>query len=236
VSGLSSQNMQKQIYKSMKAVILLSGGQDSTTCLYWAKKHFKEVFAIGFDYGQMHVKELEQAQKIAKDANVSYKIFDVKNLLAKSSLTEKTNHNEKSYINNNLPASFTSGRNILFLSIAGSYAGELGVNDIITGVCQTDYSGYPDCRKTSIDAMQNVLSLAYGNGDFRIHTPLMYLDKAETWKLAKELNCLDVIINDTLTDYNGNQTMNEWGMGVNDNPATELRVKGFYEAKKNNWI
>ncbi len=228
--------MQKQIYKSMKAVILLSGGQDSTTCLYWAKKHFKEVFAIGFDYGQMHVKELEQAQKIAKDANVSYKIFDVKNLLAKSSLTEKTNHNEKSYINNNLPASFTSGRNILFLSIAGSYAGELGVNDIITGVCQTDYSGYPDCRKTSIDAMQNVLSLAYGNGDFRIHTPLMYLDKAETWKLAKELNCLDVIINDTLTDYNGNQTMNEWGMGVNDNPATELRVKGFYEAKKNNWI
>jgi 7-cyano-7-deazaguanine synthase len=220
----------------MKAVILLSGGQDSTTCLYWAKKHFKEVFAIGFDYGQMHIKELEQAKKIAKDANVSYKIFDVKNLLAKSSLTEKTNHNEKSYLSEGLPASFTSGRNILFLSIAGSYASELRINDIITGVCQTDYSGYPDCRKTSIDAMQNVLSLAYGNGDFRIHTPLMYLNKAETWKLAKELNCLEVIINDTLTDYNGNQTMNEWGMGVNDNPATDLRVKGFYEAKKNNWI
>jgi 7-cyano-7-deazaguanine synthase len=228
--------MQKIIYNMKKAVILLSGGQDSATCLYWAKKHFKKVYAIGFDYGQMHVKELDQAKKIASNANVSYKIFDVKNLLAKSSLTEKTNHNEKSYINKDLPASFTSGRNILFLSIAGSYASELGVNDIITGVCQTDYSGYPDCRKTSIDAMQNVLSLAYGNGDFRIHTPLMYLDKAETWKLAKELNCLEVIINDTLTDYNGNQTMNEWGMGINDNPSTELRVKGFYEAKKNNWI
>jgi 7-cyano-7-deazaguanine synthase len=228
--------MQKQIYKNMKAVILLSGGQDSTTCLYWAKTHFSEIYAIGFDYGQMHVNELEKAKKIAKDANVNYKIFDIKGLLAKSSLTEKTDHNQKSHINEDLPASFTSGRNILFLSIAGSYASELGINDIVTGVCQTDYSGYPDCRRTSIDAMQNVLSLAYGNGDFRIHTPLMYLNKAETWKLAKELNCLDVIINDTLTDYNGNQTMNEWGMGENNNPATELRVKGFYEAKQKGWI
>jgi len=219
-----------------KAIILLSGGQDSTTCLYWAKKNFSEVYAIGFDYGQMHVKELEQAIKIASDAKVDYKIFNIKNLLAKSSLTEKSNHNEKSYINDDLPASFTSGRNILFLSIAGSYAAELGINDIITGVCQTDYSGYPDCRKTSIDAMQNVLSLAYGNGDYRIHTPLMYLDKAETWKLANELNCLNVIINDTLTDYNGAEVMNEWGMGINNNPATELRAKGFYEAKQKGWI
>ena len=220
----------------MKAVILLSGGQESTTCLYWAKKNFKEVFAIGFDYGQMHFKELEQAQKIASDAKINYKIFDIKNLLAKSSLTEKSNHNEKSYINNDLPASFTSGRNILFLSIAGSYAAELGINDIITGVCQTDYSGYPDCRKTSIDAMQNVLSLAYGNGDYRIHTPLMYLDKAETWKLANKLGCLNIIINDTLTDYNGSEIMNEWGRGVNNNQATELRVKGYYKAKEKGWI
>jgi queuosine biosynthesis protein QueC len=141
----------------MKALVLLSGGQDSTTCLYWAKKHFSEVFAIGFDYGQMHVKELEQAQKIALDAQINYKIFDIKGLLAKSSLTEKTDHNKKSHINKDLPASFTSGRNILFLSIAGSYASDMGINDIITGVCQTDYSGYPDCRRTSIDAMQNVL-------------------------------------------------------------------------------
>lgn len=220
----------------MRALILLSGGQDSTTCLYWAKKQFSEVYAVGFDYGQMHVKELEQAKKIAKDANVHYKVFDIKGILAKSSLTEKTDHNKKSYINPNLPASFTSGRNIVFLSIAGSYASELGINDIVMGVCQTDYSGYPDCRRTSIDAMQTVLSLAYGNGDFRIHTPLMYLTKAETWKLAKELNCLDVIINDTLTDYNGDETMNEWGMGVNNNPATRLRVEGYYEAKSKGWI
>lgn len=217
-------------------IVLLSGGQDSTTCLYWAKQHFDKVLAVGFDYGQMHVKELEHAKKIARDANVDYKIFDVKNLLAKSSLTEKTDHNERSHINNELPASFTAGRNILFLAIAGSYASDQGINDIITGVCQTDYSGYPDCRKTSIDAMQNVLSLAYGNGDFRIHTPLMYIDKAQTWKLAKELGCLEVVINDSLTDYNGNETMNEWGMGVNNNPATDLRVKGYYEAKEKGWL
>jgi len=219
-----------------KAVILLSGGQDSTTCLFWAKKRFEEVYAIGFDYGQMHIKELKQATKIAKEANVSYKIFDVKNLLAPSSLTKHSNHNKASDINKDLPASFTSGRNILFISIAASYAASKGINNIITGVCQTDYSGYPDCRKTTMDAMQNVLSLGYGNGDYQIHTPLMYLDKAETWKLAKDLDCLDIIINDTLTDYNGSELMNEWGRGVNDNHATELRMKGYYKAKKNNWI
>ena len=220
----------------MKTVILLSGGQDSTTCLYWAKKYFTEIYAIGFDYGQMHVKELEQAQKIAKDANVSYKIFDVKNLLAPSSLTEKTDHNKQSEINNELPASFTAGRNILFLTIAGSYCAEIGANDIITGVCQTDYSGYPDCRRNTIDAIQLSLSLGLGFGDIKIHTPLMYLNKAETWKMAKDLNCLDVIINDTLTDYNGSMIKNEWGYGENNNPATDLRVKGFYEAKQKNWI
>lgn len=219
-----------------KAVILLSGGQDSTTCLYWAKRKFKEVYAIGFDYGQMHVKELEQAKKIAFKACVEYKIFNIKDLLAPSSLTEKTNHNEYSKINKNLPASFTAGRNLLFLTIASSYGASLGINDIITGVCQTDYSGYPDCRRNTIDSQQLTLSLGIGIGDIRIHTPLMYLNKAETWKLSNELGCLDIIINDTLTDYNGNETFNEWGMGINNNPATELRIKGYYEAKQKGWI
>lgn len=226
--------MQNEIYK--KAVILLSGGQDSTTCLFWAKQRFSEVYAVGFDYGQMHIKEIEQAKKIAQNAGVSYKIFDIKNLLAKSSLTEKSDHNESSNINPDLPASFTAGRNILFLTIAASYAAEIGANDLVTGVCQTDYSGYPDCRKTTIDAMQLCLSLGIGIGDIRIHTPLMYLTKAETWKMAKDLNCLDIIINDTLTDYNGSMTKNEWGFGDDNNPATHLRKKGYYEAKQNGWI
>ena len=220
----------------MKAIVLLSGGQDSTTCLYWAKERFSDIYAIGFDYGQMHVKELEQAKKISKDANVEYKVFDIKGLLTKSSLTEKSDHNKESHINKDLPASFTAGRNILFLSIAGSYLAEVGANDIVTGVCQTDYSGYPDCRRTTINAIENSLSLGLGIGDVRIHTPLMYINKAETWKMANELGCLDVIINDTLTDYNGNMTKNEWGYGVNNNPATDLRVKGYYEAKSNGWI
>ena len=219
-----------------KAVVLLSGGQDSTTCLYWALKNFDEVHAIGFDYGQMHKQELEQARMIADRAGVNYVIKDVKDLLATSSLIEHSDHNKASYLDASLPASFTSGRNILFLSIAASYAAEIGINDVITGVCQTDYSGYPDCRRTTIDAMQNVLSLGYGNGDYRIHTPLMYLTKAETWKLANDLNILEVIVNDTLTDYDGDMTQNEWGKGNENNPASELRMKGFYEAKAKNWV
>jgi 7-cyano-7-deazaguanine synthase len=219
-----------------KAIVLLSGGQDSTTCLYWAKKEFEQIQAIGFDYGQSHKQELIQAKKIADNISVKYKIFDVKGLLAKSSLINHTDHTEESYLDSNLPASFTAGRNILFLTIAASYGAEKGITDLVTGVCQTDYSGYPDCRKTTIDSLQTTLSLGLGAGDYRIHTPLMYLDKAQTWKMAKELNCLDVIINDTMTDYNGDMTKNEWGFGNKDNPATELRVKGYYQAKEKGWI
>lgn len=219
-----------------KAVVLLSGGQDSTTCLYWAKKRFKSVLAIGFDYGQNHINELSQARKIASDANIPYKIMDVKELLASSSLTEHSDHNEASYLNESLPASFTSGRNLLFLTIASSYGAEMGVTDIVTGVCQTDYNGFPDCRRTTIDSMQTTLSLGMGIGDIRIHTPLMYLTKAETWKLANELGILSVIIEDTMTDYDGDMTINEWGYGIADNPASKLRKKGFYEAKEQGWI
>lgn len=220
----------------MKAVVLLSGGQDSTTCLYWALQQFDEVRAIGFDYGQMHRIELEQAKKIASEAGVQYTIFDVKGLLAKSSLTEHTDHNAPSVINGDLPASFTAGRNILFLTIAGSYAAQIGASDIITGVCQTDYSGYPDCRRATIEAVQLSLSLGLGIGDVRIHTPLMYLTKAETWKLANDLSCLDVIINDTMTDYNGSTTVNEWGYGELNNPASALRARGYFEAKEKGWL
>lgn len=219
-----------------KAIVLLSGGQDSTTCLYWALSKFDKVLTVGFDYGQMHKVELEQAFKIANNVGVEYKIFDVKGLLAKSSLIEHSNHNNVSYINKELPNSFTAGRNLLFLVIAASYAAEKRINDIVIGVCQTDYSGYPDCRKDTIEAMQSALTLGIGIGDINIHTPLMSLTKAETWKLAKELNCLDVIINETLTDYNGSTIMNDWGMGKLDNPSSKLRAKGYYEAKNKGWI
>lgn len=223
-------------YEEKKAIVLFSGGQDSTTCLYYALERFQEVIPIGFDYGQMHKVELEQANKIASRLGLEYKIFNVQGLLAKSSLTEKTDHNESSKVNSELPASFTAGRNLLFLNIAGSYGAEIGANDIITGVCQTDYSGYPDCRRNTIDAVQLSLTLGLGNNDIRIHTPLMYLTKAETWKLAKDLGCLDIIVNDTLTDYNGSTIMNEWGYGELNNPASILRAKGYFEAKEKGWL
>lgn len=230
-----------------KAIVLLSGGQDSTTCLFWAKEKFSEVIAVGFDYGQKHRQELFQAKKIAEEiAKVPYIIFPCSGLLGGSSLTETNiSHNESHPQNENLPASFTAGRNALFLTIAAGYAHKYGITDIITGVCQTDYSGYPDCRREFIDAIETSLSLGiYGqlydlNGagsKIKIHTPLMYLTKAETFKLAKELGCIDVILHHTMTDYNGDTTPNEWGMGKNNNPATSLRVKGYYEAKEKGWV
>jgi 7-cyano-7-deazaguanine synthase len=195
----------------MKAVILFSGGQDSTTCLYWAKKHFKEIYAIGFNYEQKHKIELEFAQKICDKESVEYKIFDIGDLLN---------------VNNESNLRLTEGRNILFLTIAGIYAKSIGANDLITGTCQMDFNDYPDCRRKFIDSIQLSLSLGMEN-DFRIHTPLMYLTKAETWKLAKDLNCIDVVINDTITDYNGDMTKNEWGFGVNNNHADHREKISF---------
>jgi len=242
-----------------KVIVLLSGGQDSTTCLYWAKKGWPdaEIIAFSFNYGQRHLIELEQCKKIARDAGVSRHVFrDVRGLLEGSSLTDHDlNHNESHSQNANLPASFTAGRNMLFLTIAASWGFNNGIFDIVTGVCQTDYSGYPDCRRSFINSMENTLSLAMDTTShqpiFQIHTPLMFLTKAETFKLAKDLgvaytrflgvkeverSVLDVIIRDTMTDYNGDTTPNEWGMGRLDNPASKLRAKGYEEAKMAGWV
>jgi 7-cyano-7-deazaguanine synthase len=217
MNGLNFKNMQKQ---TSKAVILLSGGQDSTTCLYWAKDKFEKIFAISFDYGQKHKIELEAAKKIADNLSIPFTVFNIEHLLK---------------VNNETNLRITQGRNALFLTIAGAYCMQVGAADIITGTCQMDFNDYPDCRRKFIDAQQLTLSLSL-DMDIKIHTPLMYLTKSETWKMAKDLNCLDIIINNTVTDYNGSMIKNEWGYGVNDNHATELRVKGFYEAKQNNWI
>ena len=233
MNGLNFKGMQKPI---SKAIVLLSGGQDSTTCLWWAKANFGKVIAVGFDYGQKHVLELEKGKVIAEIAEVPYKIFDLKGLLGGSSITDSgQDHSNAHSQNPDLPASFTAGRNALFLTIAASYGHSLGIQNIITGVCQTDYSGYPDCRKRFTDATQVSLGLAL-DSDVQIHTPLMYLTKAETWKLAKDLGCLEVVRKYSLTDYNGSQVENEWGFGVEDNPATILRAKGYREAKEKGWV
>lgn len=235
--------MQKSTFR--KCVVLLSGGQDSTTCLFWAKQNFDEVHAIGFDYGQRHKVELEQAAKIAEIAKVPFQVLNIQGLLGGSSLTDHTldvgaQHDKDA----GLPSSFTAGRNMLFLTVAASWGYNNDIFDIITGTCQMDYSGYPDCRRVFIDSLQTSLTLAMMKtgepNDFRVHTPLMYLTKPETWKLARELSnsvdVVDIVRTMSLTDYNGDTTMNEWGMGKEDNPASILRAKGYYEAKQNGWV
>lgn len=229
--------MQKKTFEGKNALVLLSGGQDSTTCLFWAKEHFSSVLAIGFDYGQKQAIELEQAKIIAGIAgDINYRIIPLLGVLGGSSLTDHTkDHNAAHPQNEALPASFTAGRNALFLTIAAAIAYSDGITDIVTGTCQTDFSGYPDCRRRFIDAEQVALTLALDT-DIRIHTPLMYLTKAETWRLAKDLDCLDIVINYSMTDYNGSTVKNEWGFGIEDNPATKLRAAGYREAKEKGWI
>lgn len=229
--------------KNNKALVLFSGGQDSTTCLLWALHNYEEVHAIGFDYGQRHAQELKQAAKIAAKFSVPYTIVDVKGIFIGGSLVNHSESlNEVREQDDSLPSSFTAGRNILFLSIAGSHAYDKGIRNLVTGVCQTDYSGYPDCRNTFIQSMHSSLNLGLGTSDMMIHTPLMWLTKAESWKFAKalgdelEVDAVKLIVEETLTDYSGDMTLNEWGRGKEDNPASVLRAKGFREAKANGWL
>jgi 7-cyano-7-deazaguanine synthase len=219
------------------ALVLFSGGQDSTTCLFWAKKHFARVEAIAFDYGQRHRIELDQAWIIADQAGVSLVVQEVAGGMRGSALTEldwdlSAAHERHA----DLPASFVPGRNALFLTLAACHAFNHDVADLVAGTCQTDFSGYPDCRRVFIDSMETSLSLAM-DLDFRIHTPLMYLTKAETWKMAAELGVLEIVRDLSHTDYHGDRTTyNEWGYGKLDNPASILRAKGYEEAKARGWI
>lgn len=223
------------------AVVLLSGGQDSTTCLFWARERFEEVRALGFDYGQRHRVELDYAEQIAEHLGVSFEVIDLSGTVGASSLTDHSQSvEEKHDLDPSLPSTFTPGRNMIFLTVAASYAYGHSIFDLVTGTCQTDFSGYPDCRQVFIESIKTSLSLAMDR-DFRIHTPLMYLTKAETWKLAAELSddqydVVEIIRTQTMTDYNGATDMNEWGRGRLDNPASKLRAKGYLEAREKGWI
>lgn len=219
------------------ALVLLSGGQDSTTCLYWAKDKFEHVEAIGFNYGQKHAVELAQAKVIADQAQVPFTIINVQGLFHGSALTEHDKDVSGPHeIDSSLPASFVPGRNAIFLMTAASFAYNRKIKDLVGGMCQTDYSGYPDCRKDFVDSLQTTASLALGD-EVRIHTPLMYLTKAETWKLAYDLGVLDIVRDFSHTDYNGDRSQyNEWGYGKLDNDASKLRAKGYAEAKEKGWL
>ncbi|EGR4441086.1 7-cyano-7-deazaguanine synthase QueC [Vibrio cholerae] len=207
-----------------KAVVVFSGGQDSTTCLVQALKEFDEVHAITFDYGQRHKLEIEVAQQLAKQLGVTaHKVMDVSllNELAISSLTRDDIPVSHELQANGLPNSFVPGRNILFLTLAGIYAYQIGATTVITGVCETDFSGYPDCRDEFVQAMNQALAKDM-DLPLMIRTPLMWLNKAETWALADQLGALDLVRHQTLTCYNG-----LIGDGCGECPACGLRQAGL---------
>ncbi len=205
------------------ALVVFSGGQDSTTCLFWAKKHFKEVYALSFVYGQKHVKEVELARAIAGKAGVHFDAMDVSFIgnLGRNSLTDTSIRMDEVKPDGSFPNTFVPGRNLFFLSIAAVYARERGICHLVTGVSQTDFSGYPDCRDSFIKSLNVTLNLAMDE-QFVIHTPLMWIDKAQTWALADELGVLDIVRHDTLTCYNGVQ-----GDGCGHCPACKLRREGL---------
>ena len=212
----------------MKAVVIFSGGQDSTTCLHWAKNRFEEVFAITFSYGQKHSVELDQARKICEIEKIPQVEIDLTFLgsIVDSALIHSGDVNELN--EKELPASFVPNRNQLFITLAHAYAQKIGASTLITGVCQTDYSGYPDCRDAFIKAIEWSSNLG-SDSKITIETPLMWLTKAETFQLAEDEDCLEQVIKMSHTCYNGSLSSNEWGNGCADCPACELRAAGYNE-------
>lgn len=219
-----------------KAIVLLSGGQDSTTSLFWARDEFKgDLVAVSVYYGQRHEAELPAAQEIAKLAGVTKHILlraDVLASIGDSDLVKKgteiraTGGYADTGAPGGLPSSFVPGRNLLLLTLAAAVAVREGAKDIVTGVCQTDYSGYPDCRREFIDSLEGTLRLAMpsGSGPFKIHTPLMHLDKAETVRLAGRLTGCWEALSKSITCYEGKRP------GCGKCPACTLRAKGFENA------
>ncbi|MCA1319238.1 7-cyano-7-deazaguanine synthase QueC [Bacillus tianshenii] len=206
-----------------KAMVVFSGGQDSTTCLLWAMREFAEVEAVTFHYGQRHELEIECAKSIAKELGVNHRVLDMSLLsqLTPNALTRTDIEIEEK--EGELPSTFVDGRNLLFLSFAAVAAKQMGAVHIVTGVCETDFSGYPDCRDVFIKSLNVTLNLSM-DYPFVIDTPLMWLNKAETWQLADQLGALDFVRTKTLTCYNG--VISD---GCGECPACRLRKRGLDE-------
>lgn len=204
------------------ALVLFSGGQDSTTCLFWALKKFSSVQALCFTYGQRHSLEVEVARSIADEVNVPFSLLDatIISQLSINSLTSDIVMDEEKP-EGSYPNTFVPGRNLLFLTFAAVEARSKNIRHIVTGLSEADYSGYPDCRDTFVMSANASINLAMDE-HFRIHTPLMYLDKANTWRLSDELGVFDFIRTKTLTCYNG-----IIADGCGHCPACKLRRQGL---------
>lgn len=207
------------------ALVCFSGGQDSTTCLFWAKKKFKRVEAVCFSYGQKHLAEIEIARQIAADANVPFQVLDVSVLgqLAPNSLTDVSIEMDQEQPEGRYPNTFVPGRNLIFLTFAAVLARSKDIFHLVTGVSEADYSGYPDCRDTFVRSLNVTLNLAMDES-FVLHTPLMNRDKSEVWQLADELGVFDLVRTQTLTCYNGIPAD-----GCGHCPACKLRREGLEE-------
>ena len=221
------------------AIVLFSGGQDSTICLAHALARFDRVETVGFDYGQRHSVEMECRPKIIAALKKTFPqwaeklgddhVCDV-SVLADISETAMTSETEIEIAENGLPNTFVPGRNLMFLTLAGAIAWRRGLTTLVGGMCETDYSGYPDCRRGTMDAQE--LTLARGmDRPYQIETPLMWLDKAETWELAHTLGgdgLVELVIEETHTCYLGDREhRHPWGYGCGTCPACELRANGY---------
>ena len=209
--------------KKDAALVLFSGGQDSTTCLFWALKQFDSVQALCFTYGQRHSQEVEVARAIAEKNKVPFRVLDASIIgcLADNSLTNPDMIMDEKKPDHSFPNTFVPGRNLLFLTFAAVIARSQGIKNLVTGVSEADYSGYPDCRDPFIHSTNTTLNLAMDE-EFVIHTPLMWRDKARIWALADELGVFDIVRNETLTCYNG-----IIARGCGHCPACKLREDGL---------
>ncbi|HEX8622460.1 MAG TPA: 7-cyano-7-deazaguanine synthase QueC [Allosphingosinicella sp.] len=222
-----------------QALVLFSGGQDSTTCLAWALERFERVETVGFDYGQRHRVELEARPAILAELRRKFPrwadklgedhLLDMP-ILGQVSETSLTRNVAIAMEETGLPNTFVPGRNLIFLTFAAALAYRRSARHLVTGVCETDYSGYPDCRDDSIKAMQLALNLGM-DSRFVIHTPLMWIDKAKTWSLARELGgqpLVDLVRKESHSCYEGDRSrLHDWGHGCGRCPACELRRGGY---------
>jgi len=233
----------KPNFNNDRALVLFSGGQDSTTCLAWALSRYAHVETIGFDYGQRHAIELTVRPELLKKMRAFSPEWDARlgedhmidlSLISQLSQTAMTEDITIEMQENGLPNTFVPGRNLMFMMVAATLAYRRGLNVLVGGMCETDFSGYPDCRDDTMKALQVTLNLGMATR-LKLETPLMWIDKAQTWELAEQLGgsmMVDLIRADTHTCYLGERgQLHEWGHGCGTCPACALRARGYLQYK-----